>query len=192
MKKQGLFVTGTDTGIGKTFISNLLMTALQGMQPGYIKPIQTGKDWDEDAIEGEIAPSVYSFSDPMAPSRAAQKAHEVIDLDRIRRAWDSLDDRPWVIEGVGGVLVPLNQCQTVRDLIVTLGVPALLVASTRLGTINHTLLSLEALERAHIPLVGIVLNGDKDLGLAETLQDFTQVPIVEATPQVLRGLFLSL
>ena len=193
--KQGVFVTGTDTAIGKTLVSALLVSAFAhaGLRPGYFKPVQTGDDSDTDRVERltllskvEIRRPVYSFPDPLAPSRAAAKSGEVISLERIEAAWLEMPDQPWVIEGAGGLLAPLNGRETIRDLIARLGVSVILVASTKLGTINHTLLTLEALKRRRIPITAIVLNGEEDSGLLQTLRDFFELPTVFFLPKLER------
>jgi malonyl-CoA O-methyltransferase len=193
MKKQGIFITGTDTGVGKTVVSALLVSSLAkaGKRAGYFKPIQTGTDLDTKTVSDlttlsqiDIHPPVYSFPDPMAPSRAAAQVGKSIHVDPILETWRGLQPHLWVIEGAGGILVPLNQKETIRDLIFQLVVPILLVASTKLGTINHTLLTLEAIEHAGLSVRGIVLNGKEDPGLRETIQSFTSVPIVSMVPQL--------
>ncbi|MFZ9595961.1 MAG: dethiobiotin synthase [Bdellovibrionia bacterium] len=193
--KKGIFISGTDTGIGKTLVSALLVSSLKHfLRPaGYFKPVQTGVDpltpSDLSTVrslvefsEEEWAPSVYEFPEPMAPARAAELNQASIQLDLIEHAWSQLPPRHWVVEGAGGLLVPLNPKQTIRDLIAELNLRLLLVCSTRLGTINHTLLSLEAAHAARIPVAGVVLMGSPDLGLKKWIQQFTSVPILAEIP----------
>lgn len=195
---NGLFISGTDTGIGKTLVSSLLVAALgtygraHGFSPGYFKPIQTGTDLDTETvgrlsgISGECLPNpTYQFALPAAPSRAAEHEGAEIHLGHVVKHWISLSEfsgRRWVVEGAGGLLVPVNKNQTIRDLICALKIPLLLVASTRLGTINHTLLSLEAARLAGISLKGIVLVGESDSNLDEVLTSFSGVPVVTQIP----------
>lgn len=193
--KDGLFITGTDTHIGKTVTSALLLAALAraGRSPGYFKPVQTGLDSDKLTVTEltglpaeRIAPSVYEFPEPIAPSRAAKMNRAMkqveISLDRIRSSWIGLPSREWVVEGAGGLMVPLNSKSLIRDLILELHLRVLLVSSTRLGTINHTLLSVESARASGIPVAGIALVGEPDPGLEETIAEFTDVPVVSRIP----------
>ncbi len=192
MAKNGIFVTGTDTGVGKTVVSSLIVSALQQakLPVGYFKPVQTGTDDDCNEVQRlcglsdeKIARPVYSYPEPIAPYRASLLHQDRISLETIRRSWDQLDDRTWVVEGAGGILVPLSRDETVRDLIAALQLPTIVVASTRLGTINHTLLTLEAAERAGIQVLGVVLVGDADLGLNQVIREAASVPILAEIPR---------
>jgi len=216
---KGIFVTGTDTDVGKTFVSSLLVSSLRanGYSAGYFKPVQTGTSsntpTDLETVASlaglspeEQTPSVYSFSPPMAPSQAARLSGQEIRLDPVLQRWNTLAPRTWVVEGAGGLLVPLNSKQTMRELILALEINVVLVASTRLGTINHTLLSLESARMAGICISGLVFIEAKtpelprtrasefpkpprspqlqlDLpDLKATLRDFTDVPILAEIP----------
>lgn len=189
--KRGLFVTGTDTGVGKTFASALICAALQhsGANAGYFKPVQTGEE-DDAAEVARLAPldagglprPVYRFPLPAAPWRAADAAGETIHLETIAARWKALGDRKWVIEGAGGVMVPLTRHATFLELLKLTGLPVALVASTRLGTINHILLTLGALESAGVPVQGILLNGEPDPGLKVTLAAFSEAPVLAEIP----------
>lgn len=156
------FVTGTDTGIGKTVVSAWLTVQLGAR---YWKPVQAGLEGktDEDVVrrlaglgDDRVVPSAYALPEPLSPHEAARRAGTRIDMARFK-----LPDGggPLVVEGAGGLLVPLNEAALVIDLIAHLGLPVILVARTTLGTINHTLLSLEALRRRDLPVAGVVLNG---------------------------------
>lgn len=103
--KIGIFVSGTDTDVGKTFVSSLLVSSLHsyGIKTGYFKPVQTGTDSDTQTVirltgvsNRNFPDPVYSFPEPMSPNRAAQLHHEEIQLDRIIETWEKLDDRAWV------------------------------------------------------------------------------------------------
>lgn len=185
--RRGLFITGTDTGIGKTVTSALLLAALRQAEipAGYFKPVQTGGDLDRDTVarltgagDRDLAPPVYALPLPASPDRAAAAAGVTIRLEAIAAAWRDLPARHWVVEGAGGLLVPLDQTHTMRDLIGRLDLGLLVVASTRLGTINHTLLTLEAARSRGLPIAGLVLNGPPDPGLAEVLARFDPAPLV--------------
>ena len=194
MTRPGLFITGTDTGVRKTFISSLLLRAFREWQApvGYFKPLQTGSDSDTEETRRlspeaarEWAEPVYHLPLPAAPLRSAMAAGIEIAPARVMAEWKRLAAQGvWVVEGAGGLRVPIAAGFTTVELIRELGIPALLVASTRLGTINHTLLSVECLEREGIPLAGIVLSGPQDPGLVGVLEQFSKARIVAEIPQV--------
>jgi dethiobiotin synthetase len=170
---RGLFITGTDTGVGKTVIACGLARALRQrrVEIGVMKPCETGVGPKgpedaaalraaagvEDTIE-EICPQ--SFALPAAPSVAAQVEGRVVDLERIRVASKALAARHdfLLVEGAGGWLVPIAPGFSMADLAAELGFPVLVVARASLGTINHTLLTLESIERRGLPLAGVVVN----------------------------------
>jgi dethiobiotin synthase len=192
---RGLFVTGTDTGVGKTLTCALLLSALRarGVDAGYFKPVQTGDDDDTRTVvdlsgapNEAFARPVYSFRLPAAPSRAARAEGQSIELARIGRAFRALPERPWIVEGAGGLLVPLEDREPsrmlTRDLVLELGLPLLIVSSTRLGTINHTLLTLESARRSGIEVLGLVLSGKEDPGLEETFAAFDPAPVLARVP----------
>lgn len=178
-----LFVTGTDTGVGKTVVSAILHRAFATW--GYVKPIATGDDDDVAEVarlsgNGRVVRGMH-LKRPAAPSRAAaEEGVHVTVADLARR----VPEGDWIVEGAGGLLVPLNHQETILDLIGALHSAAFLVSSTRLGTINHTLLSLRCLAAAGVRVAGMALVGPEDPGLAETLSDFTDVPVVLRVPHV--------
>src|SRR5712664_360449 len=165
--RHHFFVTGTDTGVGKTTVSALLCAALDAM---YWKPIQTGTlEGSDRATVMRLAgigtdrtiDEVYKFVPPVSPDLAARWAGVEIDLAKINLPNHLTND--WlVVEGAGGVLVPINQKQFVLDLMVKLKLPVILAARSTLGTINHTLLTLAALHAAELPVHGVVLIGDQN------------------------------
>jgi dethiobiotin synthase len=186
-----VFVTGTDTGVGKTVVSALLCAALDGT---YWKPVQTGSRQGTDrhtvrtlAVlmhEDEI-PEVYCLPEPVSPHLAARWTGVRLRLDAFRRP--QIPESKWlIVEGAGGVMVPLNDTEFMRDLIKYLGFPVVLVARTALGTINHTLLSLEALGHAGINVLGVVLNGEESKDNREAIQQFGKVPILGWVPPLTR------
>lgn len=191
--RRGVFVTGTDTGVGKTVVAALLCSALRqaGRATGYFKPVQTGPDDDTGTVarlaglEGwALAAPVYRFRLPAAPSRAAAAEGTAIRIEAIVERWRALPAGFWVVEGAGGLLVPLGGRATIRDLVGAIDLPILLVASTRLGTINHTLLTLAAARGAGLAVAGVVLNGEADPGLGETILRFDAGPILAEVPPI--------
>ncbi len=180
-------MTGTDTGVGKTIVSALLCAALDGI---YWKPIQTGSSegTDRETVRrlaalaaGDEIPEAYCFPEPVSPHLAADRSGVRIRLDAIQKPL--LPETKWlIVEGAGGVLVPLNDSDFTVDLMKHLGFPVVLVARTALGTINHTLLSLEALRERGIPVTGIVLNGEENPDNREALERYGRVPILGWVP----------
>lgn len=161
-------MTGTDTNIGKTVLSSLLCASLQGI---YWKPIQTGASEGADrktvvASAGinsaDTVLEVYVFDDPVSPHLAAERAGCEISLERIDLP-PSNYGRPLIVEGAGGVMVPINSHQFMTDLMRHLALPVVLAARSTLGTINHTLLSIRCLESAEIQVHGVVLIGPENL-----------------------------
>jgi dethiobiotin synthetase len=156
-------VTGTDTGIGKTRFAAALAAALDGY---YWKPIQAGLDEPSDSqivatLSGlpadRILPEGYRLTSPLSPHRAAHLDGIAIDPAVL----DPPDtDRPLIIEGAGGVLVPLNDIMLYADMFARWQLPVILCARTALGTINHSLLSIEALRARKIMTLGIAFIGD--------------------------------
>jgi dethiobiotin synthetase len=170
---RGLFVTATDTGVGKTEVACALLRGLRarGVDAAGMKPAQSGvspgEPTDADrllAAAGGADPMAlvcpYSFAAPLAPGVAARLAGEEIALSRILDAARALAARHafLVVEGAGGLLVPLTPRETYADLAVALGLPVLLVARAGLGTVNHTALTAEALRARGLALAGVILN----------------------------------
>lgn len=167
-----LLITGTDTGVGKTWIGRALGNALvtAGRRVVAIKPIETGCSdataLREDGVllaaatrQAEPRAALYRFTSPLPPALAADAAGEAIDLDAMLLRLEELstDADVALVEGVGGLLTPMTWDWTVVDLARALDATALLVAADRLGTISHTLLTLGALELAGLEVVGVVL-----------------------------------
>ena len=178
-----IFVTGTSTDIGKTVVSGILVT---GLNAHYWKPVQTGlnegtdTDWirRHTAIpESRIHPETYSLQEPLSPHAAAVLEDVEIKLEAFTIP-EVPDDAFLVVEGAGGIMVPLNRQHYMLDLIKSLDIPVLLVADSQLGTINHTLLSLLQLRRCGISIAGVVMNGPKNQGNREALEFYGDVPIL--------------
>ncbi len=184
-----IFVSGTDTDVGKTVVSAALVV---GLEACYWKPVQAGtepatdteqvRSWTE-IPESRLIPEVYRLRTPASPHAAAELDGTAIDLDRIVRT--SLPrDRAVVIEGAGGLLVPLNESALVADLIERLSFPVVLTARTGLGTLNHTLLSIAEIRRRSIPLLGVVLNGAPHESNERAIERYAQVPILGRIPRL--------
>lgn len=155
-----VFVAGIGTEVGKTIVSAIVVKALDAE---YWKPIQSGTESQSDSEEVSLLsggclvhPEAYRLRAPMSPDAAAAREGVTISLDTIEVPVTSA---PLVIEGAGGLMVPLNGEHTNLDLIERLDAPVLLVSRHYLGSINHTLLSVKALESRGIPLLGIIFNG---------------------------------
>jgi len=180
---QGLFVTGTDTGVGKTTVTAAIALALkrQGINTGVMKPVETGlgttratyHSSDGQRLHNLITPNdpkeltmPYGFDSPLAPLEAARQNHSTIDCEVILQSYRTLALRHefMLVEGAGGVLVPLSDQQDIRDLIRILQIPCLLVSQPILGAVNHTRLTLEALRIASITVRAIVLTETKPIG----------------------------
>ena len=155
-------VTGTDTGIGKTIFAAALTGALQAH---YWKPVQAGVDDGADrdhvaqlsgAPASHILPEAYRLNTPCSPHRAAEIDGVTIDLARLALP----DVRPLVIEGAGGALVPVTRSTTYADVFAMWNLPVIIVARTALGTINHSLLTIEALRARNVPIHGVAFVGD--------------------------------
>ena len=203
--KLAIFMTGTDTGVGKTVITAALTLALQqkGQLVGIMKPVETGMDpqqqekSDTARLRSLLSPPppfgsicLYAFSQPLAPLACARKAGTTIDVDRIAsRVHDLTQQYPFfIVEGAGGVLTPITQQHSMRDLMVTLNLPALVVGRASLGSVNHLLLTLEGLAHAGIKTCGVVLNNplanpptettrQQHTSTVELIQELSTVPV---------------
>lgn len=173
----GVFVTGTDTGVGKTWVSLGLMAALQAQSWSVVgmKPVSAGCERTRDGLRNEDAillqrqasvaqpydrVNPVALEPPVAPHIAAAEAGVRIDLARIEGAFRQLAASAdvCVVEGAGGWLVPLNSRHSFADLVERLALPVVLVVAIRLGCLNHALLTVESIERRKLPLVGWVAN----------------------------------
>jgi malonyl-CoA O-methyltransferase len=185
---KGVFVTGTDTGVGKTVAAACFARAWQA---GYWKPVQTGAAAGDDdtatvtALAGLPPARVFA---PVHMLRAPLSPHAAAELEDVRITLDGIvpprTAHPLVVEGAGGVLVPLNERDLMIDLMARLALPILLVARGTLGTINHTLLSLAALRSRGLPVAAVVLSGPANAGNRSAIQHFGQVRILAELPPV--------
>ena len=175
--KSAIVVAGTDTDVGKTVFAAALVAALDGY---YWKPVQAGLDGETDAeivrrLSGlpaeRVLPEVYRLTTAASPHLAAERDSVEIDFEGLANAPVFAQDRAVVIEGAGGLLVPLTRNLLQIELFARWGAPVVLVASTRLGTINHSLLSVEALKRRRIPLLGIAFVGEENADSERTITE---------------------
>jgi dethiobiotin synthetase len=182
---NGFFVTGTDTDVGKTLVAAWLLTQLDA---SYWKPVQAGVMPETDSsvvrrlaeIEPDrILPEAYVLPEAIAPHEAARRAGIAIDMAKFV---PPVSDRPLVVEGAGGLMVPLTDTAYVIDLAAELHLPLILVARSTLGTINHTLLSLEAIRRRGLPLAGVVINGPETPHNRAAIERYGQVEIIAEIP----------
>lgn len=209
---KGLFVTGTSTGVGKTFITSLLLKVLRGkgVDAVPVKPVQTGAVRSSGGTfsapdleyclraagivvthEDERQMVPYLYQPACSPHLAARLAGERIDISRILSCIAEIQTRHDFIiaEGAGGILVPLSEQKSMADLAKALNFPVIVVATRALGTLNHTLLTLEALRSRSIPIFGLILNDVEPVADEEipadnekTLASIAQVPLLFRVP----------
>lgn len=192
MAMNGFFVTGTDTEVGKTVVCAWLMCHFDTV---YWKPVQSGTAQGTDTQtvrdltglpETRFLPSRHVLSQPLSPHEAARRDGVHIALDDFALpapvSAGGSSARPVIVEGAGGLLVPLNERDTIIDLIARLGLPVLLVCRSTLGTLNHTLLSLEALKARALPVAGLVMTGPDVPHNRETLERLAHAPVLGTLP----------
>ncbi len=189
-RRRGVFVTGVDTGVGKTVVSACLVRAWAA---DYWKPVQTGlaeDAGDTDTVARlaslppeRLHPPAHAFDPPVSPHLAADRAGTAIRLDDLQLPET---DRPLVVEGAGGALVPLNGRETMLDLMARLDLPVVLVAADRLGAINHALLTLEALRSRGLEVLGVVLTGDPFADNAAAIEAHGGVRVLARLPHAQR------
>ena len=189
---KGIFVTGTDTGVGKTVASAALMHRYRGVGPlRYWKPIQTGIEIDDDTTtvrrlgacsDEELFDQGVRLQKPVSPHLAAHLAGQRIDLAELLRLIGDNAGTTWIVEGAGGLLVPINETQTMADWIAYLALPVLVVARSGLGTINHTLLTLEALQARSLRMAGVMMIGEPNADNRAAIEKYGHVPVVAEMP----------
>lgn len=180
-----VIVAGIGTGVGKTICSAILADTLQA---DYWKPISCAKKGEEDRLVVERLLSkrtlkchdeAYCFFDPLSPHAAAELANTHIETNKIRPP----KCNRLIIEMIGGILVPLNHSECTLDLYQKWEATWVLVASNYLGSINHTLLTVEALRKRNIEPLGIIFNGTKNLSSEKAIMELTHLPVVGRVDQ---------
>jgi len=209
LRIPALFVTGTDTAVGKTLIAGAIAQYLHrtGLRVAVCKPVATGCVHRREGLVSEDAEFLahcadarhpldlicpQRFAEPLAPAVAAERAGTSVDWEAIDRAIRlmSADSDVMIVEGVGGILVPIDQKHTVLDLAAWLGVSAIVVAKAGLGTINHTSLTLMTLRSRNVKVAGVVINrypADTP-GLAEetnlrAIEKWGKAPLLSIVPE---------
>ncbi len=166
---EGYFITGTDTAVGKTIVATALVSALRArkIDVGIMKPVSAGGR--EDAVDLLLASGLsddletinpVALAEPLSPNLAAERSGTTIDITHILDVYERLSEKhDWmIVEGAGGLLVPLSDSYSVADLAREIGLPLIIVARAALGTINHTLLTIEAARAKGLTVSGVVYN----------------------------------
>ena len=188
MKTEKIFkfiICGTDTDIGKTLISAFFV---RGLNSFYWKPIQSGLETETDSEfvyrlskvnKNKILKEAYKFNRPVSPHWAAE-----IDKNLIQRKLLNLPEvsSNLIVETAGGLMVPLTRDFLQIDQIKIWELPVIIVCRSSLGTLNHTLLSIEALQKRNIKILGLIVNGKKHLDNPKTLKEFSEIPIIAEFP----------
>jgi dethiobiotin synthetase len=184
---QGFIITGTDTDIGKTVVAAMLTLVLEGV---YFKPIQSGTAAETDAQavlrmtglpKDRALPSAVTLSQPLSPHRAAELDGVKIDPDDLKLPPAK---HPLIVEGAGGLLVPVTRTVLQADLFKTWNFPLILCARTGLGTINHTLLSLEAARARKLDVLGVVFVGDDNPDTIRTIAEMGKIKVLGRLPML--------
>lgn len=198
---RALFVTGTDTGVGKTWITCALARAAvrRGLRVAALKPCETGDGDDGErlllACDRPLDPRhvrPYRFHLPASPEVAARAEGATVDVDRIAAAFQTLaaDADLVLVEGAGGLLVPLAPGFLMADLATRLQLPLLIVARASLGTVNHTLLTVEAARHRRLSVAGVILSraiethGPEESTNPEAIASYGAVPILGQVPHL--------
>ena len=180
-------ICGTDTDIGKTLISSFFV---KGLNSFYWKPIQSGIESQTDSqtvkalahlSKDKIIKEAYLFTKPLSPHWAAEIDQKTINFEMLRLP---KVNGPLIVETAGGLMVPLTRNILQIDQIKQWNLPVILVCKSSLGTLNHTLLSIEALKRRNIEILGLVVNGEKHLDNPKTLVDYSGIPLITEFPYI--------
>jgi dethiobiotin synthetase len=207
---QGYFITGTDTGVGKTVVTTCLATLLKnlGEDVGVMKPIETGVDPEcnssanSDArflmeISGvhdslaDICP--YQLKAPASPYQAAKLENKEINPKKILERFRELQSKHamMLVEGIGGLMVPITQRYYVADLALEMGLPLIIVSRIQIGTLNHTFLTINAARQHGLKIKGVILNpscGDElnavEMQQGSLIEEFSETPILGTCPYI--------
>lgn len=207
---NGFFITGTDTGVGKTVVTACLLTLFKSkaMDVGVMKPIESGVDPEcssasnSDAkflmevsgskdAEEEVCP--YRLKIPASPYQAAQMAGSSIQPKTILEKFKVLQSRrdSMLVEGIGGLFVPITRNYNIADLVLGMGLPLIIVSRIRLGTLNHTLLTINAARQNGLSIKGIILNrqesgelSDVEMQQGKLIEDLSDIPVLGTCPHI--------
>jgi dethiobiotin synthetase len=208
LNSKGYFITGTDTNVGKTVVTACLLALYreQGIDAGVMKPIETGVDQEcssEANSDAKFLLTISGNGDPLeeicpirlkptaAPLQAARITGQTLDINLILENFHRLQAKhdQMLVEGIGGLLVPLTANYSVSDLIRDINLPLIIVSRVSLGTLNHTLLTVKAAQETGVEIAGIILNHSEDrplneieLGQASLIQELSNVPILGECP----------
>lgn len=191
---NGIFVTGTDTNVGKTVVSAAFVLALRGgKNVFYWKPVQTGIEADDDTqtvrrladcFDSEIFDSGFRLEKPLSPHLSAKLSGVEITIEKILDFLpEEAGERFWIIEGAGGLFVPLSDDELMIDLIKRLDLPIVIAARSGLGTINHTLLTVEVLRNRGLKILGVVMNGEPNRENRDAIEHFGAVKVLAEMPR---------
>lgn len=199
---KGIFITATDTEVGKTYIACSIVRALvnQGISVGVMKPVAAGSRDDARKLikASGIKESIDRINPvyvkhPLAPVVSARILKKKINLSRIWKSYSALSKKYefMVVEGIGGLMVPITADYSVLNMIKAFSLPVVVVARPNLGTINHTILTVDRLKKAGAKILAVVLSGRKCMGLAEMtnpgiLRELTKLPVIEV-PYNIKG-----
>ena len=187
MPNKPLFITGIGTGIGKTIVSAILT---QKLKADYWKPVQSGDLDDSDTLKVKslisntqtvFHPETYRLTQPFSPHKSAAIDNIIIEKEKFITP---KTDNQLLIEGAGGLMVPLNDDLLMIDLIRHLDAEVILVSQNYLGSINHTLLSVAALKQYNIPIKGIIFNGKADIDSESYILKYTDLKLLGHVPEL--------
>lgn len=205
---KGYFITGTDTGVGKTIVTACLANLFKNQNVGVMKPIETGVDPEcssssnsdakflmeitgvQDPLE-DVSP--YRLKSPASPYQAARIEGKVIDPERILERFRTLQSKHsmMLVEGIGGLMVPIAQRYKVTDLALQMGLSLIIVSRVQVGTLNHTLMTINAAQQQGLKIKGVILNpayeGELEPIEAEQgklIEEFSGIPILGTCPYI--------
>ncbi|XJZ28685.1 dethiobiotin synthase [Bacillota bacterium Lsc_1132] len=203
---NGFFVTGTDTDVGKTIISSGLAAVLkeQKIDVGVFKPLLSGISREDPESDTSILKQMsqtslsyeditpFEYKEPLAPYVAGKREGRIIGIEDVLRHWEMINRKHefFIVEGAGGISVPLGEHFLVSDLMKAIQLPIVIVARPNLGTINHTFLTVQYAKSLGLTVAGIVINGRSDNpGLAEKtnpeiIEEICGVPVLGITPKL--------